>query len=81
MWVQNTGDKICKGSVISKLNRKYLLSELKLGEHISFPVAVHLFGLMGLQADAPAFSTAEAKEAMFVGVPTFFFRKLYKVNG
>ena len=39
------------------------------------------FPVMGLQADAPAFPTAEAKEAMFVGVPTFFFRNLYNVNG
>jgi hypothetical protein len=74
------GGKICKGSVISKLNREYLLSELKLEEQISFPVEVHLFGLMGLQADAPAFSTAEAEEAFSVGVPPFFFRNLYKAN-
>ena len=37
LWVQNTGGKICKGSVISKLNTEYLLSELKVEEQISFP--------------------------------------------
>ena len=49
------GGKICKGSVISKLNREYLLSELKLEEQISFPVEVHLFGLMGLRNCLAAF--------------------------